>query len=179
MPITFQVGSAFDAIWIQKVGAALPVSSRRLGTMQDARQIVVAVGADHRHQEYDVTPVAAGTPDSMQYEFGPVDPTIVLRVRATTGTVNDDGGNELLLGTTGQRFGIGWRRRGRARAYTNMVVSQISEPETYAREAVATVTLRPGVDNEVMSGGVLYDTRALDGTLSGAVDATSQLIFAG
>ena len=38
-----------------------------------------------------------------------------------------------------------------------MRISQVSEPETYAREAVASVTLRPGVGNVISVGSALED----------------------
>ena len=73
----------------------------RTGILANGLPVVVAVGFDDRHAEYDVTSVEKGTADSMEYEFGPLDTTIVLRVRATKGdgTVGEDGygGNELFL----------------------------------------------------------------------------------
>lgn len=177
MPVAFVPGTAFDAIWIQKAAAA--ANGKRTGTMQDAKTIVVAVGLESTNAEYDVTPVGKGTKDSMEYELGPEDDTITMRVRATDGTASDEGGNQLLLGEKGDTFFLGWKRRGLARAFTAMQVSRISEPETYAREAVATVTLRPGPGNDSMRGANLYDTRAMDGSLSGEVDETSTAVYAG
>ena len=163
--MTFVPGTAFDEIWVR--GGVSTDTTVRTGILADALPVVVAVGFDDRHAEYDVTSVEKGTADSMEYEFGPLDTTIVLRVRATKGdgTVGEDGygGNELFLAASRiLSFEVAWKRRGVARLFTAMRISQVSEPETYAREAVASVTLRPGVGNVISVGSALYDTTSAD-----------------
>lgn len=160
MAVQLIAGGEFDAIWI----------SRPDGTMQDCRNMVIALGADFGRQQYDVTTVGSAF---VQSETGPESSEIMLRVRASekTGSGNDVSSVAMFQETSVK---IGYVRRGEAWACNNMKVLRVSEPEDYARTAVKTVTLVTGPGGVPTKGTELSPSP--DG--AGTVADTSTNVYA-
>lgn len=144
-------GGTFDAFWITKPD----------GTVQDCRQMVAAMGADHDRQKFNTTPVGS---DDVESELGPRDSTLMIRVMPKESSESGIVSSSEIFGQTEMK--VAYLRRKEAWSFSNMKVLRESEPEEYAREAVKTYTLVPVSGNETLKGTKLSSSKDGDGAIT-------------
>lgn len=137
MTLTLIPGGTFDAFWISKPD----------GTMQDCREMVAAMGAEHNRAKYNTTNVGS---DDVETEVGPRESVLMVRVMPKASTEDGIESSSVIFGQAGMK--VGYLRRGEAWSFSNMKVLVESDPEEYAREPVKTYTLVPGTGNKTLRG---------------------------